>query len=79
MISKEVNMLPDELIFSGGDVHLYSNHLEPIKEQLKRDPFNLPNVFLKDVNINDISDYNIDDIVLKNYTSHPSIKLPLSN
>lgn len=79
IIAKEVGMIPDELIFSGGDVHLYLNHIDLIKEQLNRTPFELPTVQLKDVNINDISEYNIDDIILKNYKCHPKIKLPLSN
>jgi thymidylate synthase len=79
MIAKQVNMVPDELIYSGGDVHLYKNHIEPIKEQLNREPYPLPIVKLSDRVVNDIADYTLDDIVLENYQSHPTIKLPLSN
>ena len=79
MIAKQVNMVPDELIYNGGDVHLYKNHIEPIKEQLNREPYPLPIVKLSDRVVNDIADYTLDDIVLENYQSHPTIKLPLSN
>jgi thymidylate synthase len=79
MIAKQVNMVPDELIYNGGDVHLYKNHIEPIKEQLNREPYPLPIVKLSDRVVNDIADYTLDDIVLENYQSHPTIKMSLSN
>ena len=79
MIAKQVNMVPDELIYNGGDVHLYLNHIEPIKEQLTREPYELPIVKLSDRVVNDISEYILDDIKLEGYQSHPTIKLPLSN
>jgi len=79
MIAKQVNMVPDDLIGNLGDVHLYSNHIEPIKEQLTRVPFELPTVKLSDKLVSDLSEYTLDDITLENYQSHPSIKLPLSN
>jgi hypothetical protein len=79
MIAKQVNMVPDELIGNLGDVHLYLNHIEPIKNQLTREPYPLPTVKLSDRVVNDISEYTLDDIVLENYQSHPSIKMPLSN
>jgi thymidylate synthase len=79
MMAKQVNMVPDELIYNGGDVHLYLNHIEPIKEQITREPYELPTVKLSDRIVNDISEYTLDDIVLENYQSHPSIKMPLSN
>jgi thymidylate synthase len=79
MIAKQVNMIPDELIGNLGDVHLYLNHIEPIKEQLTREPFELPTVKISDRVVNDISEYTLDDIILENYRSHPSIKMELSN
>jgi thymidylate synthase len=79
MIAKQVNMIPDELIGNLGDVHLYSNHIEPIKEQLTRTPYSLPTVKLSDRIVNDISEYTLDDIVLENYQYHPTIKMSLSN
>lgn len=79
MIAKQVNMVPEELIYNGGDVHLYANHIEPIKAQLTRQSYPLPTVKISDRQVKDISDYTLEDIVLENYQSHPSIKMPLSN
>jgi thymidylate synthase len=79
MIAKQVNMIPDEVIGNLGDVHLYLNHIEPIKEQLTREPYPLPTVKISDRVVNDISEYTLDDIKLEGYQSHPTIKLPLSN
>jgi thymidylate synthase len=75
MIADEVGMIPDELIGNLGDVHLYSNHIEQAKEQIKREPFNLPKVHIRD----GIESFMSDDIILENYESHPTIKAPLSN
>jgi len=79
MIAKQVNMVPDEVIGNLGDVHLYLNHIEPIKEQLNRESYPLPTVKISDRVVNDISEYTLDDITLENYQSHPTIKMPLSN
>ena len=79
MIAKQVNMVPYEVIGNLGDVHLYLNHIEPIKEQLTREPYPLPTVKITDRVVNDISEYTLDDIILENYRSHPTIKMPLSN
>ena len=75
IIAKEVNMIPDELIGNLGDVHLYSDHIEQAKEQIKREPFDLPTVHVRD----GIFSFGEHDVILENYTSHPPIKAPLSN
>ena len=86
IIAKEVNMVPDELIGNLGDVHLYSNHIEQAKEQMRRESFELPNVIINDEFWNpnwglleQIDYIQVDDFRLENYQSHPSIKAPLSN
>ena len=79
MIAKQVNMVPDEVIGNLGDVHLYLNHIEPIKEQLTREPYDLPTVKISNRVVSDISEYTLDDIVLENYKCHPVIKMTLSN
>jgi thymidylate synthase len=79
MIAKQVNMVPDELIGNLGDCHIYLNQIDGVKEQLTRKPFELPTVKISDRVVNDISEYTLDDIILENYQSHPSIKIPLSN
>lgn len=75
IIADEVNMIPGDLIGNLGDVHLYNNHIEQAKEQIKREPFKLPEIHLiqQDV-LNGEFEYKIN-----NYESHPTIKAPLSN
>jgi len=75
IIAKEVNMVPDELIGNLGDVHLYKNHIEQAKEQMTREPMNLPQVTVQD----GIFCSSVNDVRLENYESHPPIKAPLSN
>lgn len=76
MLAKEVNMIPEDLIFSGGDIHIYSNHIEQCKQQLKQQTFKLPSLSL---NNKSIFDLEYSDIKLNNYESAPSIKGELSN
>ena len=75
MLADEMDMVADELIGNLGDVHLYSNHIEQAKEQISREPMELPNVHVRD----GIYCSSINDAILENYQSHPSIKAPLSN
>jgi thymidylate synthase len=79
IIAKEVNMVPDELIGNLGDVHLYSNHIEQAKEQIGREPFELPTLEIHSSKIDDIAHHEITDFEIKNYQSHPAIKASLSN
>jgi len=89
LLGKIVNMVPDELIGNLGDVHLYSNHIEQAKEQLTREPRELPNLIINKgisqvvfnhMNFNDfINGLRHTDFNLENYQSHPAIKMPLSN
>ena len=75
LLCKETGYKPGELIGNLGDVHLYSNHFEQAKEQITRDPYDLPTIKLSNVDIlNGEFDYEISD-----YKCHPSIKAPLSN
>ena len=75
MIADEVGMVPDELIGNLGDTHIYLNHIEQAKEQIGRKPMDLPTVQVRD----GIFCSSVNDVILENYNSHPSIKAPLSN
>lgn len=79
MIAKEVNMIPDELICTLGNVHIYNNHIEPIKTQVTRNPLTLPTLKIINHDIKDISNYKIDDFLIENYQYHSPIKFELSN
>ena len=75
LIADECNMIAGELIGNLGDVHLYKNHIQQAKEQIGREPFELPTAEFLNVDIlNGEFDYTIND-----YESHPTIKAPLSN
>jgi thymidylate synthase len=79
IIAKEVNMVPDELIGNLGDVHLYANHVEQAKEQIEREPYELPALKIHSSKIDNIAHHEITDFEIENYQSHPAIKAPLSN
>ena len=95
IIAKEVNMIPEDLIGNLGDVHLYKNHIEQAKEQIEREPYDLPTIEITERNwyqhekvkeqlgpktFRDIIlSYRPDCFELNNYQSHPKIKAPLSN
>jgi thymidylate synthase len=72
-------MVPEEVIGHLGDCHIYNNHVDGLKEQLTRIPYELPTVRISDRVVNDISEYTVEDFTLENYASHPKIYLPLSN
>lgn len=73
MVAQQCDLEVGELIFSGGDVHLYLNHLEQAKLQLSREPKKLPQLELKR-KPNSIFDYKYEDFEIKNYEAHPHIK-----
>jgi thymidylate synthase len=85
IIAKEVNMVPDELIGNLGDTHLYKNHIEQAKEQITREPMELPRLnIVNNPDIINIKDGKQDrfekaEIWVEDYNSHPTIKAPLSN
>lgn len=67
------HMVPGDLIWNGGDVHIYLNHLEQVKEQRTRQPFPSPS-FRFARNITDIDDFKYEDFIIENYQHHPAIK-----
>ena len=79
MIAQCVNMDVDELIFNGGDVHIYENQIYGFEEQLSRSPYKyaLPHLELNP-HIKYIHDFNYEDIKIVGYESYPAIKFPLS-
>jgi len=78
ILAKEVGMVPDQLIANLGDTHIYSNHVDQVKEQLERPSHQLPTLVVNDRNLG-IDYIQIDEIELHNYKSERVIKAPLSN
>lgn len=75
LLGQEVNMIPEDLIGSLGDVHLYLNHMDQAYEQLTREIYELPTVTFSNVNLLEGEfDYEIHD-----YKHHPRLVAPLSN
>lgn len=77
MVAQQLNMVPDELVYSGVDVHLYSNHLEQAKLQLTREPYPLPKLVIKR-KPDSIFDYKYEDFELVGYQAHPHIAAPVA-
>jgi len=76
LLAKEVNMVPNDLIFSGGDCHIYLNQIKGVNEQLKRETFKLPKLKLRNESIFDLK---YEDFEIIDYKSSPTIQFPLSN
>ena len=77
MIAQVCDLGVGELIMSIGDAHIYTNHVGQVKEQLTREPFPLPKLWLNP-DIKDIDKFTMDDIKLIGYESHPPIKAPMA-
>lgn len=77
MIAQVCDLLPGEFIHTLGDAHLYMNHLEQAREQLKRQPRPLPSMKLN-TEIHDIFQFGYDDFNLENYDPYPAIKAPVA-
>ena len=71
MLALETGYDVGELVYSGVDVHLYSNHIEQAKEQLSREPFGFPSLV---INKKPFFDYELFDFSLECYVHHPTIK-----
>ncbi|MCG7378502.1 thymidylate synthase [Paenibacillus sp. ACRSA] len=77
MIAQQCDLEVGEFIWSGGDVHIYSNHIEQVKTQLTREPFVLPKLVIKR-KPESIFDYKFEDFEFENYQHHPGIKAPIA-
>jgi thymidylate synthase len=77
MFAHQCDLLPGEFVWTGGDVHLYVNHIEQAKLQLERKPFPLPQLNWKR-KPDSIFNYEFQDFEILNYQAHPSIKAPIA-
>ncbi len=73
MIAQQCDLDVGDFVWTGGDCHIYLNHLEQVKLQLSRDPLPLPQLHFKRKPAS-LFEYNFDDIEILNYQSHPHIK-----
>ncbi len=77
MIAQQCNLDVGDFIWTGGDCHLYSNHLDQAREQLSRKPFPLPKLHIRR-KPNSIFDYQFEDFEIVGYECHPAIKAPVA-
>jgi len=77
MVAQVCGLKPGEFIHSFGDLHLYLNHLDQARTQLKRAPRPLPKMTLNP-DVKDIHDFQFEDFTLSDYDPHPHIKAPIS-
>ena len=77
MVAQQTDLKAGEFVWTGGDCHLYSNHLQQVEEQLKREPLPLPRLVMKR-RAASIFDYQFEDFEIANYQSHPAIKAPVA-
>ena len=77
LIAHHCNLKVGELIISTGDTHIYTNHIDQVKEQLSREPYPLP-ILMLNTQKNNIFEMTMNDIYLENYQSHGAIKATMA-
>ena len=76
MFAQQAGLEVGEFIWTGGDCHIYSNHVEQVTEQLSRTPYEFPTLKLNKAP--SMFDYTFDDVVVEGYEHHPTIKAPVA-
>lgn len=77
MVAEQCDLEVGDLIWTGGDVHIYLNHIEQVKTQLSREPFPFPKIVIKR-KPDSIFEYRFEDFEFVDYQSHPGIKAPIA-
>jgi len=77
MVAQVCGLQPGDFVHTFGDLHLYSNHMEQVKEQLSREPRPLPTMTLNPA-VKNIHDFKYEDFTLSDYNPHPAIKAPVA-
>ncbi|RDI66619.1 thymidylate synthase [Nocardia pseudobrasiliensis] len=76
MVAQQAELLPGDFIWTGGDCHIYDNHLDQVTEQLGREPYPFPRLRLHPATT--LFDYRYEDVEILNYQHHPAIKAPVA-
>ncbi|MFN3581227.1 MAG: thymidylate synthase [Pseudomonas sp.] len=77
MVAQVCGLQPGDFVWTGGDCHLYANHMEQTELQLSREPFPLPQMRLNPA-VTDLFAFSFDDFILEDYQAHPHIKAPVA-
>jgi len=73
LVAAQTGLEVGDFVWTGGDCHIYDNHVDQVAEQLTRDPFPLPTLSIT-THRDSIFDYTFDDFALENYEHHPAIR-----
>ncbi|WP_051727850.1 thymidylate synthase [Nocardia brasiliensis] len=76
MVAQQTELEPGDFIWTGGDCHIYDNHLDQVDEQLSRDPYPFPTLRLRPAPT--LFDYVYEDVEVVGYQHHPAIKAPVA-
>jgi thymidylate synthase len=77
MVAQQCDLKPGDFVWTGGDVHLYANHIEQANLQLSREPYALPQLNIRRKPAS-IFEYQYEDFEIVNYQTHPGIKAPIA-
>ena len=77
LVAQQCNLQPGDFIWTGGDCHLYTNHLDQVREQLGRTPYAYPRLNLKRRPAS-LFEYELEDFEIEGYQAHPHIKAPVA-
>ncbi|MGJ9404343.1 thymidylate synthase [Arthrobacter sp. KK5.5] len=77
MVAQQTGLEVGEFVWTGGDVHIYDNHVDQVAEQLSRDPYEYPRLAIARVP-ESIFDYTLEDFEVLGYRHHPAIKAPIA-
>jgi thymidylate synthase len=76
MMAQQAGLEPGDFVWTGGDCHIYDNHVEQVTEQLSRAPFEFPELRLRQAP--SLFDYSFSDVEIVGYEHHPAIKAPVA-
>ncbi|MCU1531600.1 MAG: thymidylate synthase [Arthrobacter sp.] len=77
MLAQQTGLEPGEFVWTGGDVHIYDNHMDQVLKQLAREPYDYPQLKITR-KPDSIFDYTLDDFEVVGYQHHPTIKAPIA-
>lgn len=76
MVAQQVDLEVGDFVWTGGDCHIYDNHVDQVREQLTREPFPAPRLVLRKAP--SLFEYTYEDVAIEGYQHHPAIKAPVA-
>jgi thymidylate synthase len=76
ILAKHCDLVAHEFVYMLGNAHIYDDHIEPLRKQIERVPYDFPTIEIKN-KYDNINDYTVDDIIINNYNSHNSVTMKM--